>query len=624
MNVRSVLVGVSFAFISLGGVCSEFKSTLDPLLAQTLAEGGARLIISKYDEGGSIRLSDPNVAEAMVSRATAEGSIYLIVGLQGDPVLDSPHLAARMENSARQSMVMDVVDEFLHDVHDYVLSEYPSAVNRYRFIPYVRMRLDSQGVKAVLAHPLVRSVSTEGKGPPLLNASIPFIGADIVHGQNIVGSGYVVSIIDTGVYSAHEMLGTSKIVEQACFSTPVNNQDTCSGSGDGEPCESRAGGSCVPFHGTHVAGIAAGSNVSACVGGTSCTILDDTLQGVAKSAGIISINAISIDDSTADSYLFREGDVIDALNEVYAHRGTYDIASVNMSFLLSVDFGDWVGEEACDSDWPGVAAAVNALHASGIAVVAAAGNCGSDEIQGCGSGAPKLIAPPACIANVISVSAVRRDLDSHASYANVADILDLLAPAGNSNLSSVPCAEWTDGVWSASHQWPTNCQDDYHRGIGTSSAAPHVTGAIALLRDEYGTAATPSAMLDLLKKTGSTVNLTQGGSNFSFPRIDLDSALSPPPAPSSPRFFTLFHECLNLYNLIWSAPQNGTVTEYQVEGSHSGTFDSSWREWFGTETAILVNVHATTWFRVRACNTVSCSGWEVAYGSASPTIQPCQ
>jgi subtilisin family serine protease len=232
----------------------------------------------------------------------------------------------------------------------------------------------------------------------LLNASIPFIGADTLHNQQIDGSGYAVAIIDTGVYSAHQMFPTNKIIEQACFSTPVNNQDTCSAFGDGEPCESRVGDTCWPFHGTHVAGIAAGASVPACVG-TNCDVLDDTLQGVAKSSGIISINAISIDNTTANTYSFREGDVIDALNEIYALRSAYDIASVNMSFLLSVDFSDWVGEEACDSDWPGVATAVNALHASGIAVVAASGNCGTNELTGCGSGAPKVIAPPACIIN---------------------------------------------------------------------------------------------------------------------------------------------------------------------------------------------------------------------------------
>lgn len=632
MSVRAVWASVPAAALSIallanhqqsaGGTGSAGEAPPDFAAIHSFAESESRLVVHKAEDG-SIKPGHREDADAMVLRAKREGSIRLIVEIRGDPILDDPFLAARLDDSTRQSLVDEVVDEFLDDIQDHLLGEGRAHLIRYRFIPYLTLRLDSEGVEAVLSRFQVRSINTEGKGVPLLNASVPFIGADVLHNQNNDGSGYVIAIIDTGVYSAHEMFPMNKIVEQACFSTPVNNQDTCSTQGDGEPCVPRIGSSCLQYHGTHAAGIAAGASVSACVG-QGCSDLDDNLKGVAKSAGIISINVVSIDDSES-TYTIREGDVIDALDEVYSHRNSYNIASVNMSFTLSVDFSDWADEQACNSDWSGVTAAVNVLHASGIAVIAASGNCGTDELEGCGTGAPGVIAPPACIGNVISVSAVRRSVDTHASYANVADILDMLAPAGNTDSGSGPCAQWADGVWSASHQWPpgsgNQCEDGYHRGIGTSTAAPHVTGSIALLREEYGSAATPSAMRDLLKETGATVNLTQGGKNYSFPRIDLDAALTPPAAPGAPNELNVDLECFDLYKLTWPAPSSGTVTEYQIEGSFSDTFFSTWREWFGPDNIAWVIVDDTTYFRVRACNTVSCSGWTVGNSSASPSSQ---
>ena len=146
----------------------------------------------------------------------------------------------------------------------------------------------------------------------------------------------------------------------------------------------------------------------------------------------------------------------------------------------------------CDSDPR--KAIIDNLRSAGIATVIASGNTGwTDGVK-----------TPGCISTAVTVGATEDD-DDVAVFSNVASFLDLLAP-GVSIYSSVP-----GGGEAEEH--------------GTSMAAPHVTGAWAVVKHKA-----PSASVDdvlaAFRNTGTSVNDGRfGGSVTDMRRINLDLAL---------------------------------------------------------------------------------------------------
>jgi len=138
--------------------------------------------------------------------------------------------------------------------------------------------------------------------------------------------------------------------------------------------------------------------------------------------------------------------------------------------------------------------AIDNLRTAGIPTLAASGNNFGSNV----------IASPACITSAISVSSTD-DNNVSPQYANEADFLDLFAPGGN-----VTDSEVNSSV-------PGNTFGLKH---GTSMAAPHVTGAWALLKEAH-----PSASLDdilsALKNTGIAIQLLDFPGTKSLIQIDL-------------------------------------------------------------------------------------------------------
>lgn len=223
-----------------------------------------------------------------------------------------------------------------------------------------------------------------------------------------------------------------------------------------------------------MAGIAAGANG---------IFLGSAFSGVAKDASIIAIQVFSDINGSLGSW---DSDEIKGLEQVYALRGTYQIAAVNLSL------GGGYYTSNCDSSYPAYKTAIDNLRSVGIATVIASGN----------NGYTNGISFPACISTAISVGATDKS-DVVASYSNSASLLDLLAP-GSSILSSIPGG-------------------GYAYFSGTSMATPHVTGAWALLKS-----AKPSATVDeiftALHNTGIPITDTRNG--LVFPRISVADTLN--------------------------------------------------------------------------------------------------
>lgn len=428
----------------------------------------------------------------LLAKADATGSIRLIVQLKIDTYTPESKLASTQAVSAQRQAIAQAQQQLLAKL---ATSYQLTAVKGFATIPYMALQINAAGLRALLADPAVVSIQEDIPVPPVLNESVPFINADQVHTDGLDGSGWTVAILDTGVRTTHEFLDTGKIVSEACYSTTyssLNSTSLCPGGaasstalGSGVNCDP-AISSCS--HGTHVAGIAAGTD------GTTVA------KGVAPGATVIAIQVFSRFDnkdycgSDNPCVLSFPSDQISALERVYALRSTYNIAAANMS----LGGGKYNGY--CDTD--AIKAVIDNLRAAGIATVIASGNDGWDGY----------ISAPGCVFSAVTVGATLDTADTLASYSNHASMVDLLAP-GSGITSATAASNASYSTWG-----------------GTSMATPHVTGAFAVMKQK-NSAWTVDEIESLLEATG--VSVTRA--SISKPRIDLLSAAAGlPPVLSSP------------------------------------------------------------------------------------------
>ena len=361
-------------------------------------------------------------------------------------------------------------------------------IKSYKNVRFLALEASADELEALRSDPDVKEIYEDTLKVANLAESTSIVGAPEACAAGSCGQGQSIAILDTGVDVSHPFLA-GRINHQACFSTTssVNNSTSLCPDGTDSQIGGNAGQACSDSidgcnHGTHVAGIAAGDGAAAGVG----------FSGVAPNANIMAVQVFSkftgsiCGPSSAGNscVLAYTSDIIAALDHIYEQRNNFDIAAVNMSL------GGGLHTNACDTEPE--RAAIDMLNAAGIAVVAAAGNNGSSSS----------INSPACISSTISVSATTKS-DVLSSFSNTSPLLDLLAP-GSDISSSVP------GGGFASLD-------------GTSMAAPHVAGAIAVIRSANLTISV-GEMLTALANTGASIVDNRNG--LSFPRIAAADAVA--------------------------------------------------------------------------------------------------
>ena len=238
------------------------------------------------------------------------------------------------------------------------------------------------------------------------------------------GTGVHIYILDSGIRATHhEFAGRLATGYNAVDGS--TNTDDCFG------------------HGTHVAGIAAGST-----------------YGVAKKATLVPIKVYA--DCTGESAI-PDSAILAGLSWLTANA--QKPAVVNMSIAGTPDQQSAAVEQA-----------IRAAITAGITFTVAAGN-GDDNgnaVNACG-------VTPADVGEAITVGATGRD-DFAATFSNVGSCVDVLAP-GVRVLSA----------WSTSDTATATVS-------GTSMAAPHVAGAAALLLSADPTL-TPAQVADKIKSS---------------------------------------------------------------------------------------------------------------------------
>lgn len=354
-------------------------------------------------------------------------------------------------------------------------------------LPYTVVELTPEQLDSLVASGLIESVQEDTIEGTYLAQSVPLIDAPGAWSRAARGGGQAIAILDTGVDRNHTFLG-GRVVAEACFSSnsPSLGASTVCPNGDTSQTGTGAGRNCTISgcsHGTHVAGIAAGSGAN--------------FSGVAPDASIIAIQVFSrFDDqpggprscanarTSSPCVLTFRSDQIRGLQHVLTLANERDIASANMSL------GGSRFTTACDSDLR--KASIDQLRGVGVATVIASGNDGFTNAVG----------TPGCISSAVTVGSTTKT-DDVSSFSNSATLVDLLAPGSSIN-SSVP-----GGIFQSFD--------------GTSMATPHVAGAFAVLRSGAATA-TVQQIENALIATGQPV--TDPRNNITKPRIDVAAALS--------------------------------------------------------------------------------------------------
>jgi serine protease AprX len=333
-------------------------------------------------------------------------------------------------------------------------------------------------VVALSNQPNVTYISPNRSVGATLDYSTSAVNAPIAWDSGWDGTGVGVAVIDSGIYSHPDLLSAwnrqSRVVYRQSFIGGVQADDF--------------------GHGTHVAGIVAGTGASSNVPGSS-----HVLRGIAPNANLLDLRVLDQNGNSSDSV------VISALETAVQLKAIYNVRVINLS--LGRPF-----YESCTLD--PLCQAVEAVWNDGIVVVAAAGNLGRNGYATvlCPGNSPHAIT----VGAMKTLETYSRNDDLIASYSSKGPtyidntvkpdivapgnlVVSLLAP-GSTLANTYPGNVVGPSYYSSTGTGPA----EYLRLSGTSMATPVVSGAVALMLQENPTLTPDIVKARLMKTAGKT------------------------------------------------------------------------------------------------------------------------
>ena len=473
-----------------------------------------------HTSAGSTEAVSQKVAPEIVERLRRFEPVDVVVELDGSQA----NREAETERKTRGLRHDDEViirkrsETYRRDKDDVLKGIQPLAVTRlrdYPSLPMMNLRLHTlEELEALLADPRVTAVYGDLALEPDLAQSAPLIRQPEESTLNQLGSGATVAVLDTGTDYTRSAFGacTDPGVPATC--KVVYAQDFAPDDGVLDD----------NGHGTNVSGI---------------------VLGVAPGSRIAAIDVFNGATASVTT-------VIAAIDWVIRNQAIYNIVAINLSLGLNNPNTGTPFTSPCSSGNPFRTPIINAAI-TGITSVASSGN------DGAGNG----LGMPACTPEAVSVGAVydtnvggisyangcsdtTTTADKIACFSNSASFLDLLAPGAL--------------ITAAGSTYS-----------GTSQAAPHVSGAIAVLRAAYPL---ESLSTTLSRLTSRGIKITDPRNGVTTTRIDLLAALG---AVND-----------NLGSAVALSGQQGTVYGDNIDGaketgepSHAGIAASRslWWDW---------------------------------------------
>ena len=276
------------------------------------------------------------------------------------------------------------------------------------------------------------------------------------------GAGTVVAVLDTGIASHSDLnanvLAGYDFISDTFVSRDGNGRDSSPADpGDWSPTAGECyAGSPVTnssWHGTHVAGTVAAVTNNA-----------KGVAGMAYSAKVVPVRVLGRCGGLTS-------DIADAI--VWASGGTVSgvPANANPAEVINMSLG---GGGTCSATYQN---AINGAVGRGTTVVVAAGNSNAN-VSG---------SVPANCSNVVAVASIT-STGARSSFSNYGAGIDVAAP-GSSILSTLNSGTTSPG------------SESYASYNGTSMAAPHVAGVVALMPARATTPLTPAQVESTLKST---------------------------------------------------------------------------------------------------------------------------
>ncbi|HUR83004.1 MAG TPA: S8 family serine peptidase, partial [Thermoanaerobaculia bacterium] len=327
--------------------------------------------------------------------------------------------------------------------------------------PVYSLDIDRAELDELRRDPRVRAVAIDEGGQGGLAESIPRVGADVLHAQGVDGRGQTIAVLDTGIDTDHPDFA-GRIVAEQCFCDNLDGTGCCPGgakelSGPGSAEDDQG-------HGTHVASIAAGGGAQA-------------LQGMAPAAHIV---AVKVMDSQNRFKSFQQ--IYRGLAWIADEHPEVDV--INMSLGSFARYSPSECEKAAISI--GLQPVIAKLRNRGVLIAACTGNDGDAAAMWL----------PACMDEVLGVGATFDTSDNIVGFTNSSASMDIVAPGSN-----ITASRRGGGTTTLS---------------GTSMSAPHVAGAILLIRQVSGGHLSADFLQELLRRTGKPVLDTRNG--LTFPR----------------------------------------------------------------------------------------------------------
>ncbi|WP_109441062.1 S8 family peptidase [Acinetobacter haemolyticus] len=327
---------------------------------------------------------------------------------------------------------------------------------------------DRKTLAQVLNDPSVKGVYPNRKNTPTTMQSLPLINQPQAATNGFTGEGSSVVVIDTGVNYKHSDFGCTAVNTPSATCRVVYSFDSAPDDGSLDD----------DGHGSNVAAIVA---------------------KVATKTKIIGIDAFRKVRSQGQwASTAYDSDILAGVNWAVNNAQAYNIKAINMS--LGVPGVKYTSE--CQNS--SYATAFANARAAGVVPVVASGNDGFADG----------ISSPACVAGAVSVGAVYDSNLGSLAWSNCTD--------RTTNADKVTCFSNGGSLVTLLAPGALITAGGETQG-GTSQAAPHVAGAIALLR---ANSVSPTESIDQtihrLRVTGKSVTDTRTG--LVFPRIDVLAA----------------------------------------------------------------------------------------------------